>query len=195
MNHKIANIFKGYIDDLAWVDKIAGLVQTAHIRIKDGDSAVEKSYPVSCDITADACIAGEYQSLTPESSKKSVVYFEDGGVDFIERVGNRLKFKSSLRLVAWLNLREINRADCDADSGNCAVSGDYVIDVIKVLPTVPISTADFVSIHITSISQAERSVSIFSKYTYSEFATQYLMYPYDYFALDLSIDFVIPCQI
>jgi UDP-3-O-acyl-N-acetylglucosamine deacetylase len=50
-----------------------------------------------------------------------------------------------------------------------------------------------ISIYISSITQVERSVDIFSKYTYNEQATQYLMYPYDYFALDLDIDFMIPC--
>lgn len=193
MNHKIANIFKRHIDDLTWVDKIAGLVQTANIRQKEGDSYVNKSYPISCDITVDQCTSGQYQDLAPDSKKKSVLYFEDGGVDFVERIGNRMKFRGSLRLVCWLNLREINRGTCDGDAGDCGISGDYVIDVIKTLPTSPISTVDFVSIQVTNISQVERSVAIFSKYTYSEFATQYLMYPYDYFALDLNVDFIIPC--
>lgn len=186
MNNKIAGIVKGYIEDLAWIDKISGLVQTVVVMVPSGkDSAVQKSYPISCNITADACKKGAYQDLCPDSKKKSVVYFEDRGVQEIEKYGNRIKFRSIIRLVAWLNLCLI--------SDSCGTSGDYVIEVIKTLPKTPFSTTDFVSINIALINQAERDVSIFSKYTYSETAVQYLLYPYDFFAIDLTIDFVIPC--
>lgn len=190
MNNKIAGLFKTYLETLPWSDKVAGLVQTANIRVKKDDSAVEKSYPVSCDVTAEDCIKGEYHALTPDSKKKSVLYFEDKGVSFVERMGARLKFQSSLRLVGWLNLKLINN-DCDPEG--CGTAGDYVIDVIQVLPTTPIQTADFISIFVSGISEAERSVDIFSKYTYNENATQYLLHPYSFFALDLEITFVIPC--
>jgi hypothetical protein len=193
MNNKIANLIKSYVDDLEWSDKIAGLVQTANIRVKNGEDVSDKSYPVSCDISADACIKGAYQDLAPDSKKKSVIYFEDKGVSFVEKIGNRLKFDSTLRLVCWLNHSLIQGGICDPDTIGCGSTGDYVIDVIKSLPTSPIQTDDFISIQITGISQAERDVSIFSKYSYNEVATQYLMFPFDYFALDLTISFVVPC--
>ena len=185
MNNIIADLLKGYIDTLVWSDKTSGLVQTANIRIKNGDSVSDKSYPVSCHMTYNACIKGAYQDLAPDSKKKSVLYFEDKGVAFVEKIGNRMKMRSSLRLVGWLNLCLIE--------DSCGQTGSYVIDVIKVLPSHVFSTTEFISIFISSISQVERSVDIFSKYTYNEQATQYLMYPYDYFALDLEIDFVIAC--
>ena len=190
MNNKIANIFKGYLETLSWSDKVAGLVQTASIRTADGEA---KSYPISCDVTADACVKGEDQSLTPDSRKKSVLYFEDKGVTMIERQGNRLKFQSSMRLVGWINLRLIQEVQCDKDTIGCGTIGDYVIEVIKLLPTSPIKTVDFISIMVTDIAEAERDVSIFSKYTYSETGVQYLLFPYGFFALDLLVDFTIPC--
>lgn len=193
MNNKIANLLKSYIAELEWSDKLSGLVQTAHIRVKNGEDVSEKSYPVSCDISADACVKGAYQDLAPDSKKKSVIYFEDKGVSFVERIGNRMKFDASLRLVCWLNHSLIQGGICDPDTIGCGSTGDYVIDVIKALPTTPIKTDDFISIQITGISQAERDVSIFSKYSYNEVATQYLMFPYDYFALDLNISFTVPC--
>jgi hypothetical protein len=186
MNNKVAKILKVYLQNLAWSDKIAGLVQTANIRIQGpNDTIINKSYPISCDITADQCKKGAYQDLAPDSKKMSVMYFEDRGVSFIERIGNRLKFQSSLRLIGWLNLCLI--------SDSCGVSGDYVIDVIKALPSIPFTVPGFVSIFIDGISQVQRDVSIFGKYTYNEHATQYLMYPFDYFALDLLIEFTVPC--
>ena len=185
MNNIIANILKSRIETIDWSEKVAGLVQTANIRVKNGESITDKSYPISCNVSYEACIKGTYDQLAPDSKKKSIMYFEDRGVSFVEREGNRMKFRSSLRLVGWLNL-------CLIDD-SCGVSGNYVIDVIKALPSKPFSTADFISIAITSISQVERSVDIFSRYTYNEQATQYLMYPFDYFALDLEMEYTIPC--
>ena len=189
MNNKLANIIKGKISDLTWIDKIAGLVQTVNIKI----DKVSKSYPISCDVDYEVCIKGAYQDLAPNSKKDSIVYFEDKGVSFVQRIGNRIKFRSSLRLVCWLNLKNIYGATCDAEVEHGNVSGDYVIEVIKALPSVPFSEGDFIGITITDISQAERSVDIFSKYTYNEQATQYLLFPFDFFALDLQIEFTIPC--
>ena len=78
MNQGIANIIKGYIEYLSFVDKIAGLVSTQYMTI-DG---VQKSYPVACCVTADDCKEGAYNDLTPDSRYKTVIYFEDGGVSF-----------------------------------------------------------------------------------------------------------------
>lgn len=185
MNNKISNLLKTYLEPLSWTEKLSGIVQTVSVKEGLKDAPVDKTYPVSVNITAEQGTKGAYLDLAPNSKKKSVLYFEDKGVSYVERLGSRLKFQSSLRLVCWLNLGMIGDVP--------GVSGDYVIAVIKALPTTPIQTADFVSIFISGISQVERDVSIFSKYTYNEQALQYLMYPYDYFALDLTIDFVIPC--
>ena len=191
MNNKIAGLFKTYLETLSWADKVAGLVQTASIRTAD---SVTKTYPISCDVTADACIKGEYQALTPDSKKKSVMYFEDhGGVPFISRIGNTLKFSCKLRLIIWLNLKLIQEAECAGDATGCGSSGDYVIEAIKKFPAKPFKSADFISIYITNISQVERSVDIFSRYSYSEVATQYLMFPFDFAALDIDTEFTIPC--
>jgi len=193
MNNKIANILKDQIDDLTWIDKIAGLVQTANVREKNGDNISEKSYPISCSISEDACLKGAYQDLCPNSKKKSVLYFEDKGVSFDHQEGNRLFYKSSLRLVCWLNLQLIQGAACKKDVTGCGTSGDYVLEVIKKFDYKPFNSGGFYGIVIHPPAQAERSVDIFSKYTYNETALQYLMAPYDYFALDFEISFFIPC--
>lgn len=192
MNNTIANILKGYIDDFTWIDKIAGLVQTANIQEKIGDNITEKSYPIACDVTADACIKGHYKDLIPDSKKKSVLYFEDrGGVQFESREGGKLRYTASLRLVGWLNLKLLLEDSCGTSTGNCGVSGAYVIEIIKALPYIPFDVGDFYSITIEPPSQVERSVDIFSRYTYSEEATQYLLYPFDFFALDIDVEFTI----
>lgn len=195
MNHKIANILKGYIDALDWADKTSGLVQTANIRKDEGEGKVDKSFPISCDVTYDECIAkGKYQDLCPDSSKKSVMFFEDqGGVELDYYEDKKVHYRTKLRLVVWLNLKLIEDVACDSDVADCGVSGDYVKDVIGVIPYVGFDSGGFYGIQIEPPSQAERSVDIFGRYTFNEPQTQYLMWPYDYFALDFDITFIVPC--
>jgi hypothetical protein len=195
MNNKIATILKNQISDLTWIDKIAGLVQTANVRIKSGEDVTEKSYPISCNMTADVCMKGGYQDLCPNSKKKSVVYFEDKGLSFDHQDGNRLFYKSSLLLVCWLNHKLIQGETCDSGVTGCGTSGDYVLEVIKAFDYKPFNSGGLYGITITPPSQEIRDVLIFSKYSYNETALQYLMFPYDYFALSFEIDFMIPCLV
>ena len=74
MNQAIANIIKESIEDLDFVDKIAGLVSTQYINIE----GVTKSYPVACCVPDD-CKIGDYNDLAPDSKYKSVIYFEGRG--------------------------------------------------------------------------------------------------------------------
>lgn len=103
MNQAIANILKGFIEDRSFVDKIAGLVSTQYMTI-DG---VEKSYPVACCVPDD-CKVGSYNDLTPNSAHKTVIYFEDEGVNFVRAQGNFRHYQSRLRLVCWINVAKLN---------------------------------------------------------------------------------------
>ena len=183
MNHKIANILKSYIEELSWIDKIAGLTQTLRVNIVDGDTKVEKRVPVSCDISFDNCRQGCYDELIPNSAYRSIIYFEDQGVNLIKSEGRKRFYESRLRLVGWLNYTKL--------PGGCGNSGDFVIDIIKAFPAIPTTIDDMIGMMIEVTSQATRSNSIFGAYTYNEFQTQYLMLPYDYFALDIRTQFYI----
>ena len=182
MNQAIANIIKGYIDDLTFVDKIAGLVSTQYMTIE----GVTKSYPVACCVP-DACKIGDYNDLSPNSKYKSVIYFEDGGVSFVRAQGNFKYYQSRLRLVGWLNVKSILGEECDASQ--CTYSSHAIMDIIRLLPEFPQNIAPFTRVYMEVTSQAIRDKAIFSKYTYNELQTQYLMSPYDYFSLDITTTF------
>lgn len=182
MNQAIASIIKGYVENLDFVDKIAGLVQTQYMTIED----TVKSYPVACCVPDD-CKTGEYNDLAPDSRYKSVIYFEDRGVRFIRAQGNFKYYESNLRLVAWLNVKRILGDLCDASA--CTYSSHAILDIIRLLPEFPQNIAPFTQVYIEVTSQVIRDKSIFSKYTYNELQTQYLMSPYDYFALDINTTF------
>jgi hypothetical protein len=178
MNNKIANIIVGYIKELSWIDKIAGLTQIAKVT----QGGVEKRFPISCDLTFDdACTTGCYDELMPNSQYSSVVFFEDGSFNFIRQEGGKLLYESRLRLVAWLNYKKL--------PGGCGSSGDYVISIIKALPAFPQNVGDMIRLSITVTSQAQRSSGVFSKYTFDEKTSQFLMLPFDFFAIDLRTEF------
>jgi hypothetical protein len=173
MNSKIANIIVSYLTPLAWVDKIAGMTQIA--QMKQGE--VVKRFPVSCDMSADDCVEGCYDELMPSSKRRSVLFFEDGSFTFSRQQGNRIYYESRLRLVCWLNYKLID--------GGCGSSGDYIISILKALPAMPQNVGDLLALSVTVQSQVPRSPAIFSKYTFDELHSQYLMIPYDYFALEI----------
>lgn len=186
MNQAIANILKGFIDDLTFVDKIAGMVSTQYMTIE----GVDKSYPVACCVTADDCKQGAYNDLTLNSAYKTVIYFEDGGVTFVRAQGNFRHYQSRLRLVCWINVAKLNEDPCYTDIP-CTASTNILIEIIRAIPNFPANYSPFQQVRFEVVAQVVRDNSIFSKYTYNEKQTQYLMAPYDYFAIDIETTFAI----
>jgi hypothetical protein len=193
MNHTIADILKARIINLDFIDKIAGLVSATYFDEKgEGDAKVQKCFPISCTTTVEDCKNGLYNDLCPDSKYKTVIYFEDRGVSFDRREGVFIYYKSNLRLVCWINIAKINSDTCQ-DGTDCAISAELIKEIICAMPEHPMNIAPFVRVYPVITSQEIRSNSIFSQYTYNEKQTQYLMYPYDYFALDITTDFAV-CQ-
>lgn len=190
MNQGIANILKGYIEDLTFVDKIAGLVSTQYMTVTDENgNKVQKAYPVACCVPED-CKQGEYNDLTPDSKYRTVIYFEDGGVSFVRAAGNFRHYQSRLRLVCWINVARLNADGCYTDIP-CTASTNIIIEIIRAIPDFRVNFDPLMQVRFEVTSQVIRSNSIFGAYTYNEKQTQYLMSPYDYFALEINTDFAI----
>jgi hypothetical protein len=182
MNTKIAQIIIAQIEDLVWIDRIAGLTQVARYNITA--DKIEKRFPIACAMEYAECLkTGTYDMLTPDSGRKSVVYFEDYGVNFTKLDGRKIWLDSRIRLVGWLNHRKLG--------GDCGDTYRYILDIISRIPTQPFRSDEYYSVMITMASQAVRDISIFSKYTYDEKKTQLLMYPFDFFAIDFRTVFFV----
>ena len=193
MNQAIADIIRGHIEDLDFVDKIAGLTAVTYfdIKNKDGDM-VQKSFPIACCVTSEDCTEGAYNDLMPNSKYKTVIYFEDGGITFNRAESKWKYYDSSLRLVCWINIAKIYGDDCKAGAGiGCTLSAHLIAEIIRVLPTFPENHTPFDHVYSEVTSQVVRNNSIFAAYTYDEKHAQYLMYPYDYFALEIQTSFAI----
>lgn len=185
MNTAVADILKARIQHLAFVDRLAGLVKTLS-GTTDGESGNKRfMIPIACDVSEADCANDRYQDLVPDSSKRSVIYFEDmGGVQGLPDEGGMMRFRANLKLVGWLNLSRMGLTDCN-------YSATAALAIIKALKQTSkySNEGNFLHFNITSISEQEKSSAIFGKYTYQENIVQYLLYPYDYFALNISVEF------
>jgi hypothetical protein len=193
MNQTVANILKDYLIDCDcdFVDKIGGLVQTVYENIIDKEgNKVQKAYPVSCNFTAEDCKNGLYNEFTPDSKYKTVIYFEDGGVTLNNRQGKFVCYTSNLKLVCWINTI-LYKADWCGQGVPCTVGAEIIKKIICCLPQLPVNVTPYVRFSPVIVSEDVRSNSIFSKYTYNELQTQYLLYPFDFFALNIRTEFCI----
>lgn len=191
MNQAIADIIRHHIENLDFVDKIAGLTAVTYFDMRDKDNnLVQKSFPIACCVTADDCKEGAYNELMPDSKYKTVIYFEDQGVTFNRSESNWKYYTSNLRLVCWINVAKILLDDCKTGKA-CTMSAHIIAEIIRALPSFPSYHSPFSHVYSEVVNQEIRSNSIFSQYTYDEKHIQYLMYPYDYFALDIQTQFAI----
>lgn len=189
MNQAVANIIRKHIEGLDFVDKIAGLVAPLTFDIRSSNNeTVQKTFPVACCVSADDCKEGAYNELMPDSAYKTVIYFEDGGVSFERKEGNWKYYRSKLRLVCWINVAKILGDTCKEGSA-CTLSTHLIAEIIRVLPDFPAHHNPFNNVYSEITGQVVRTPSIFAAYTYDEKHAQYLMYPYDYFALEIDTVF------
>lgn len=185
MNVDIANIIKDYLVTLPFADKVGGLVKTISLTQSDGERSFKKTFPVDFGTSQKDCTSGRYMDLIPNSKYKSIMYFEDGGVRPLGQEFSGFGFESSLKLVCWLNQKKLGK---NASS----ISALAITTILKTLPTKPINSTPYTRIKIEVTSQDPKNANTFSKYSYDESVIQYLMYPYDYFALNITTQFVIP---
>ena len=179
MTDKIAQLILNEISTLNWVDKTAGVVKALSVNVKNE----EKVYPIYLN-SALPCDTSTYTDLVPDSSKMSIIYFEDGGSEVIESGCKYTDMEATLKLVCWVNLKRINIDYTDAE---------YIkLNLINNIPS-HIDNTDWVTkIRVMFEGEEPKGADIFSDYTYDEAENQYLIYPFDFFALNYRVKYSIP---
>lgn len=188
MNEQVANIIKGYLQALPWVQVISGLAKAIRVKYPAGDADtptfVTKVYPAPCT-APDECSPDTFPKiLIPDISKRSIIYFEDGGVSFAGYVGNHYNFISRLKLIGWLNTNLFL-------SPKCNITALIIADIIRNLPTPqePFNSSGFTRVVITVRGEDVKSYqTIFGKYSYDTLSYLFIP-PYDYFALNIETTF------
>lgn len=184
--------------DLPYIDKAGGLIQVIEkvIPAQAGeDKPIIKRLPISaihailtnqCDTVAKN---PELLYYIPETKLKGMFYFEDGGVtrNSAKRSTSLDFWSSKLRLVVWMNQAKI-QATYDYN-----FTSNVIREMISRFPSKPINYNETLKQFYVDVSNIQpMSSSVFSAYDYNEKETQFLMPPYDFFAIDLNINYGIP---
>lgn len=189
LKYLIDNFISPRITPLSFVDRYAGIVQTINIAVDNQtDKGEIKRYPVACDVTARDCVnTGIYQELTPDDSKKSVIYWEE-----IQPMSNsgftatktfhEKRFKGTARLVVWMNLAKLGIANCN--------DAFFAIPPLEAALTLSgkISGGEYDGflLRVEPQRMVKHDIqSVFGNYDYPKLKNYYL-YPFDFFAIDVS---------
>lgn len=188
MNKNISHILKERLaasGGIPFVEVIAGMAQRVEFKEPNGDgNTVTKRMPVSYDTTmAQDCRISKERALVPNSKKKGLLYFEDMGANFVDRVsGGAMGYESRLILVCWMNRARLVGDHYKEITSYCITK---VLDKLKVGE---VSNEDNFSRFIVRPGRIlPQDASVFSRYTYDETITQYLRPPFEFFGLELIV--------
>lgn len=174
---------------IPFIDIYSGLVQTVQFKETDGDGiSTTKRYPVSYNVVGDAiCTKFPEKAVIPDSSRKGIIYFEDvAGISTVRELsGDRFIYRLNLVMVVWLNRRKIT----GDDYANISPSAYEIIT-----EKLRVDKAGENQIKNITFSRFRQDPNIFAKYSYDETERQYLRPPYEYFAVDVSVNFLSTCQ-
>ncbi len=189
---EIGNILKSFLDTYRiggtgsnqFIDKLAGVVKTISKTDVDANNRpVIKKFPVACDVNFTDCIAtGIYKDLIPDSSLGCILYFEDVSNVFQGRHGRKYKWKAQYRLVCWYNKKKLGYTDCNIDS-------KLITTFLSVIPDQSGNYGIYQNIEISVLGEEPKSFNPFSKYSYDEDKTQYLMDPFGYFSMPIEVNY------
>ncbi len=194
MNKQISQILMTRLITLPYIDKFGGVVQTLQKVIPmEGEKPIIKRIPFSNVHQTQPCELIEMERVNvqfiPEAKLKGMLYFEDNGLSMDNaKPSSSLNFyRSRLRLVVWLNQKKISP---NFDIGLAAIAMNEMIGMLSI--THYSNTDIFKNIRVTVSSIPPATASLFSEYDYNEKESQFLLPPYDFFAIDLEIRFGVP---
>lgn len=179
MNARIAAILKDRLSQFTYVDRIAGMVRTAQM---ERAGQVVK-LPVAIDVDDDlACDASTLRDMVPDERYACMVYFEDRGFQRITSRTRGTSFRSSIRMVCWVNT---------AKFGGDPMAGERIMQqfLAEVHQPGPVNTDTLVGLRTTAETSPERGGGLFGAYTYPESSRQYLLWPFDAFAIDIAAEY------
>lgn len=192
MTVDVGNIIISFLRPLTYIDKLAGVIKViTKTDLNSSNTYVKKTFPVPCSLSHNDCAnTNDYKHLMPDSYLGCIVYLEDNGIRLIPTNGAFKKFSASYKLVCWINQKKLGY---DKHS----IASDILLDIISKFKDVPINFttpsdyAKYTKFLVEVDGQDPKSYNPFSKFSYDEDKTQYLMYPYDYFSLNLTATFEI----
>lgn len=205
INQSIQSI-QSVITGIGLFERYGGLVRTAAKDVTIGEAANgmpitrQKRFPVSCSVTSQECWeSGKYKALVPDTSKKSVAYWEElAGFSVVETTQSYVKMEASARFVFWLNIPALNLAG--TEGGACSIAHAVKLQVLSALHE---KEFPFVSLALTKDGKTRFRLKsnpvpdarLFDRYTYREEKINVdglCLYPYEVGAMDFVLTLFVP---
>lgn len=173
MNVLVAKIIKDLLSPLPYFDLASGLVQVITKSDNSENKSVNKRFPIEVDVSEE----NNSNALYPRDDIKGMFFLEDGGA----RSEGHNDWTSDLTLVCWFCPKKIA-------SNPESVAANALADISDAFKTFH-NSSPVSRLKINIVSMPQRDSGIFSKYTFDERQTQFLMPPFDFFALKLKCSY------
>ena len=185
MIYKIANLLRDEIETLNFVDIAVGLAKPVTIKtnttVEEDVSVLPKIVPMAINDLEDPCEPGDLIALVPDTTKLSIHFWEDQGIDLISEDTYYYHSQASLRLVSWWNLPLINSAYTDASL--------LVANLIAAIPE-RLDNIDYLTQkRVAFAGENPSGAGIVAAYNFDEPENQFTTYPYMYTGLNFLVDF------
>jgi len=181
MIYKIADLLRDEIKDLNFVDIAVGIAKPTVVRVPAEEEAINNIIvPMARNSLDDPCVPGDLLPMVPDTTKMSIHFWEDQGVELLDEDTYYYHSQASLRLVSWWNLPLINSAYTDASL--------LVANLIAEIPE-SLTTVDYLSQIQVIFGGEETGSSLIAAYNFDEPENQFTTYPYIYTALNYTVQF------
>jgi len=183
MIYKIADLLKDEISALNFVDIAVGLAKPTIVKTNTTTEEVEmlpKIVPMAYNSLEDPCEPGDLLALVPDTTKLSIHFWEDQGIELLDEDTYYYHSQAALRLVSWWNLPLINSSYTDAS-----------LLVANLIATIPeeLTSVDYLSQMQVIFNGEESGANVVAAYTFDEAENQFTTFPYQYTGLNYIVQF------
>lgn len=194
---EILNLLTPDITALGWVERFGGVTRLLTMGFGENERGIMqyKTFPISCSVSDVDCVQNQrYQDLVPDSSKKSVLYWEvEQGLTDSGQLRERRNLRSlrgRAKLIGWLNTDLLGVNECNT----AAKAARSILPILYKQITAGNAGAlfDKATVDFQFSGEAVKDKAIFSHYNYGSDVDAYLLHPYDFFALTVDIQVNMP---
>jgi len=185
MIYRIAELLRDEISSLNFVEIAAGLAKPHIVRNnvteEDTPAILDKAIPMAYNDLGITCEEGDLYVLYPNTKKKSIVWWEDNGIDMLEEETYYYQCKASLTCIGWWNLPLINQTFTNASW--------IVANLIAAIPE-RLANVDYLSqIRVYFTGEIAEGAEVVSKYDFDEPENQFTTFPYSVTGINFDVDF------
>lgn len=180
MIHLIADKLVTEMATMPIKDKITGIVKPARVKHTDGQLV---TFPIAYNKNPAACTPSELLDYVPDSTKATIIFFEDYGTEQIGEDSLGMRFAATLRLICWFNYKRLSGAMNSPEL--------VVINLLKYIPQRLGNFDGILGVLVDVRGQLPNDGGLFSRYSFQEEASQYLTYPYDAVGLSLRAEWTV----